>query len=425
MPENLNSPASLAPPRLAVTWLRLTVMLLVCVSLAGSTGCMRIGIWKPREPSLSKVDPPLGPDATAEEILARVNQNAYSEYSPDGLRAYRSDSVTVRMSGVPAAMRASLVVEAPRNLRLRVAHPVTGGEAVDLGSNDEKFWVWIKESPQQNVITCSHDHVAAAAKVCPLPLPFRPDWLMEVLGVTPISGSGYEVRRTNAKSPIVELVSVQRTPDQQPIRRIVKIDTVHGVVLEHRVETLEGTKIAKAVLFRHYRDPSTRLILPRQINIDWPIDGQPLALSLEFNAIDFNTQPESVAMWTPPQMADYPELDIGLMAIHQLGPEADQLIQAGQEVQSEPEGRTTLDDEDVASEPSEFPESDAMPSNSDESQLADETLESIDRPVRTADAFRGAMPESDPLEEQPFDSTESTESEEPSSDARPFPAGFE
>jgi hypothetical protein len=130
-------------------------------------------------------------------------------------------------------------------------------------------------------------------------------------------------------------------------------------------------------------------------------------------------------MWTPPQMADYPELDIGLMAIHQLGPEADQLIQAGQEVQSEPEGRTTLDDEDVASEPSEFPESDAMPSNSDESQLADETLESIDRPVRTADAFRGAMPESDPLEEQPFDSTESTESEEPSSDARPFPAGFE
>ena len=103
----------------------------------------------------------------------------------------------------------------------------------------------------------------------------------------------------------------------------------------------------------------------------------------------------------------------------------DRPAQAGQEVQSEPEGRTTLDDEDVASEPSEFPESDAMPSNSDESQLADETLESIDRPVRTADAFRGAMPESDPLEEQPFDSTESTESEEPSSDARPFPAGFE
>lgn len=425
MPEILNTPASLAPPRFAAMWLRLTVMLLICVSLTGSTGCMRMRLWPSKEPALTRVDPPLGPDATAEEILARVNQNAYSEYSPNGLRAYRSDSVTVRMSGVPAAMRASLVVEAPRNLRLRVAHPVTGGEAVDLGSNDEKFWVWIKESPQQNVITCSHDHVAAASKVCPLPLPFRPDWLMEVLGVTPISGSGYEVRRTNAKSPIVELVSVQRTPDQQPIRRIVKVDTVHGVVLEHRVESLEGAKIAKAVLFRHFRDPATQLILPRQINIDWPIDGQPLALSLEFNAIDFNTQPESVAMWTPPQMADYPELDLGLMAIHQLGPEADQLIQAGQEEESEPAGKVTLDDDDEATQPSEFPDAGAMPSNFEESHVADETLESIDRPVRSADIPRDEMPESDPLEEQPFGSTESTESEETSSDARPFPAGFE
>ncbi len=260
MPEILNSPASLAPPRFAAMWLRLTVMLLVCVSLTGSTGCMRISIWRPKEPPLSKVNPPLGPDSTAEEILACVNKNAYSEYSPNGLRpiAATGHGPHERRSRSHAGLARG---RGSRNLRLRVAHPVTGGEAVDLGSNDEKFWVWIKESPQQNVITCSHDHVAAAAKVCPLPLPFRPDWLMEVLGVTPISGSGYEVRRTNAKSPIVELVSVQRTPDQQPIRRIVKVDTVHGVVLEHRVETLEGTKIAKAVLFRHFRDPSTELIL--------------------------------------------------------------------------------------------------------------------------------------------------------------------
>jgi hypothetical protein len=425
MPEILNSPASLAPPRFAAMWLRLTVMLLVCVSLTGSTGCTRGVLWRTKEPGLAPVDPPLGPDATAEEILARVNKNAYSEYSPNGLRAYRSDSVTVRMSGVPAAMRASLVVEAPRNLRLRVAHPVTGGEAVDLGSNDEKFWVWIKESPQQNVITCSHDHVAAAAKVCPLPLPFRPDWLMEVLGVTPISGSGYEVRRTNAKSPIVELVSVQRTPDQQPIRRIVKVDTVHGVVLEHRVETLEGTKIAKAVLFRHFRDPSTELILPRQINIDWPIDGQPLALSLEFNAIDFNTQPESVAMWTPPQMADYPELDIGLMAINQLGPEADELIRRGQEATTEPAGHFTLDDEVDVTQPSEFPESAASSSSIDEAQTTDETLESIDRPVRTAGPLEGEVPQAEAFEQQSFAAPESTESDQDASDARPFPADFE
>jgi hypothetical protein len=420
MPDNRNTSATLAFPSALETWLRVTVMLLVCVCLTGSTGCAYV-LWPTRPSGLPKVDPPLTADATAEEILARVNQNAYSEFAPGGLRSFRSDSISVRMSGIPAPMRASMVVEAPRNLRLRVAHPVTGGEAVDIGSNDERFWVWIKESPQQNVITCSHDHVAVASKVCPLPLPFRPDWLMEVLGVTPISGSGYEVRRKEAKSPIVELVSVQRAPDQQPVRRIVKIDTVHGVVMEHRVETLEGKKVARAVLFRHFRDPSTNLILPRQIDIDWPIDGQPLALSLQFNKLDFNTPPESVALWTPPQMSDYPELDIGLLALDQLGPEADKLLKDSNNVpaQYEGEGRATFDSEEI-DPPSKFAEPDAA-----EIQASDQSLNSIDRPVRSA-----AMPpedlQSEAAEEpNPFERPDDAkDAEATSSDARPFPAGL-
>lgn len=413
MPDNLNSstPWSCRPD--VVTWLRLTTMLLICVSLAGSTGCTRMNLWpKGKDPALTKVEPPLKEDATAEEILARINQNAYSEYSPSGLHSYRSDNITVRMSGVPAAMRASMVVEAPRNLRLRVAHPVTGGEAVDIGSNDEKFWVWVKESPQQNVITCSHDHVAVASQVCPLPLPFRPDWLMEVLGVTPISGSGYEVRRASPRSPIVELVSVQRTPDQHPIRRIVKVDTLHGVVLEHRVESLEGKKIAKAALFRHFRDPSTQLILPRQINIDWPIDGQPLALSLEFNKIDFNTQPESVAMWMPPQMSGYPELDIGQLAIHQLGPEADKFISSPKHVPNNAAGRSTLDDLDAE----EFPGSEET-----ENQAVDGAMEAIRRPLRTTEVVDEPPVADEPSSNLPFSSPLESDEEESAPTARPFP----
>lgn len=299
----------------------ISTTVLLCAIALGMTGCASFTLWRPKEPALAKADPPLQPKSSAEDILARLNENAYSEYSPNGLKSYRCDDVQVRLKGVPAPMRASIVVEAPRNLRLRVAHPLTGGEAVDLGSNDEKFWFWAKDSQPANVLVCSHDQIAAATQVTTLPLPFRPDWLMEVLGVSPVSGSGYEVRRPNQRSHIVELVSVQRTPDQKPVRRIVKVDMIRCVALEHRIESIEGQLIAKATLSRHFLDPETRLILPRQISIDWPAAGQELALNLVFTSVDFNAPAQSVAMWTVPKVPGFPEFDIGAYAVKQLGKE--------------------------------------------------------------------------------------------------------
>ena len=121
--------------------LRLCLFLLACLGLLSSSGCFSMTLWRRRQPQLAKADPPLPPNASAEEILARINENAYSEFSPDGLKSYRCDDVSVRMQGVPAPMRASMVVEAPRNLRLRVANPLSGGEAVDIGSNDGRLYM--------------------------------------------------------------------------------------------------------------------------------------------------------------------------------------------------------------------------------------------------------------------------------------------
>ncbi len=398
--------------------LQVTLVVLGCLGLFTSSGCFSLKLWERKDPRLSKVDPPLLHSASAEEILARVNQNAYSEYAPEGLKSYRCDDVRVRMQGIPATMRASMVVEAPRNLRLRVANPLTGGEAVDIGSNEQEFWFWHKDSRPANVLVCAHDQIAAATQVTSLPLPFRPDWLMEVLGVSPITGSDYEVRRTQPKSPIAELVSVQRTPDQQPVRRIVKVNMTYGVVLEHRVESLEGQMIAKATLSRHFRDPSTRLILPRQIAIDWPAADQQLALSLEFVTVDFNPPSESIAMWQVPRMAGFPEFDLGAYAIRQSGGVgATRVSQGGHSSGNPPRaGHATLEDTQ------ESPTSGDTPGSTQETWTADESLESIDRPIRSA-AVReaepvieesGGEPEENPFSERDID-------EHAASEARPFP----
>ncbi len=417
---------ALGPPRAShstVTilspWMRACLLLLLmCWGMLGAVGCGSICVWRGRDPVLSQMDPPLAATCTSEEILARVNRNAYSEYSPEGLKSYRCDDVDVRMKGVPAKMRASIVVEAPRNLRLRVANPLSGGEAVDIGSNEQEFWFWAKDSKPANVLVCAHDQIAVATQVTSLPLPFRPDWLMEVLGVAPISGTGYEVRRTDRKSPIVELVSEQRTPDQQPVRRIVKVDMRYGVVLEHRIESTSGELIAKATLSRHFRDPGTRLILPRVIAIDWPAAGQQLSLSLEFKTVDFNSPSESDAMWQSPEVPGYPEFDLGEYALKQLGrPPADIASQSDPKTKGREEpGSATLDDLEVIEAP------DGDESAAGESWTQDASLDPIDRSIRDVSVTSDAEVLPAPETELPVSTLDiNAAPESPSTAARPFP----
>ena len=404
--------------------LRLCLFLLACLGMLSSSGCVSMTLWRRRQPQLAKADPPLPPNASAEEILARINENAYSEFSPDGLKSYRCDDVSVRMQGVPAPMRASMVVEAPRNLRLRVAHPISGGEAVDIGSNEEQFWMWAKDSKPANVLVCSHDQIAVATQVTSLPLPFRPDWLMEVLGVSPISGSNYEVRRAKPNSPIAELISVQRTPDQQPVRRIVKVNTMYGVVTEHRVESMDGKMIARALMSHHWRDPGTRLILPRQIAIDWPAADQTLALTLELKTVDFNPPAESLAMWQVPQVPGFPVFDLGAYAMEQLGHTEASL--AAQRQQSPPrgsrQGQATLDETPDEPDSLEAPDPGGL-AHDDGARAQTPSLDSIRRPTRSASNSKESEsldePENSPaidlyLEETPIQRSSPTS-------ARPFP----
>ncbi len=425
MPETALLPRTRPPRQTHVDIarsLRLGLFLIACIGLLTSSGCLSMTLWRRREPQMAKADPPLPLNASADEILARINHNAYSEFSPDGLKSYRCDDVSVRMKGVPAPMRASMVVEAPRNLRLRVANPLSGGEAVDIGSNDERFWMWAKDSTPANVLVCSHDQIAVATQVTSLPLPFRPDWLMEVLGVSPISGSKYEVRREKPKTPIAELVSIQHTPDQQPVRRIVKVNTMYGVVLEHRVESMDGKMIARAILSRHWRDPGTRLILPRQIAIDWPAADQTLALTLELNTVDFNPPAESLAMWQVPRMPGFPEFDLGEYAMKQLGHSGTSLASKSKHTppNGPRRGQATLEDEPEEPENLEAPDPAGLADKGTWAQ--EESLDTIRRPIRRASRSEESGSMADPESASPGDLflEETPKVSEPSS-ARPFP----
>ncbi len=53
---------------------------------------------------------------------------------------------------------------------------------LDVGSNSELFWFWVREAPTRAVLFSRHDQFAqsAAAQI----LPIEPTWLPEALGLS-------------------------------------------------------------------------------------------------------------------------------------------------------------------------------------------------------------------------------------------------
>ena len=87
-----------------------------------------------------------------------------------------------------------------------------GKEEVQLSSNDQEFWYWIKQSKPPYLFHCSYQDLAEG-KVRQMPFPFQPDWLMEALGMGEYGPpENYQLR---AGQSTLELVENTRSPQGQ------------------------------------------------------------------------------------------------------------------------------------------------------------------------------------------------------------------
>ena len=229
--------------------------LLICAA-----GCGTLGRRMARAP-VSRVLPP---DATCQQVVAEVNRNVLGDGVRPGLASWRSDHARVSVTGLPVSLQSSIAVEAPRSLRIRVAGPV-GGNAMDLGSNGNEYWIWSKEMDPNCVLVGQHgcEVEPRLAEV----MPFEPEWLLDVLGVTPISPA--DVRMTGG-GDTVELISDHRTPAGQRVEKVKRVSLVTGEILGHEVREPSGRTIAKADVRRQVRCPQTGLLLPAEVRVVWP-----------------------------------------------------------------------------------------------------------------------------------------------------------
>jgi hypothetical protein len=274
----------------------LLILVLIGAPL-GASGCATLRGWWPGRPPCA-----LQPGATKDEIVAQANRNFAAEDGRPVLTAWRSTHVRVTSPSFPGFLEANVEVEAPRNLRIRAHNPIIGTEYVDVGSNADDVWFWGQGAP--GIVTVGHDELPHALQT--MQVPFQPEWLMEVLGVTPFDGEEYALVYPDTRPGFVELVAERVSPAGERVRRVVSVDLCFGRILEHRLESADGRLIARANLGKYELDRASGFTMAHLIHVQWP--QQQTELTLQIGPIQVNPPPRAALAWSVPTKPGVPVL---------------------------------------------------------------------------------------------------------------------
>ena len=252
----------------------------------------------------------LDPDISKDALVEHLNTNVLGTETSPGLSGWKTYDAKVRIvgSGIPIGFSTSVAVQAPRNLRISVAKP-GGGQAVDIGSNEERFWFWTYEQPE--LVTCCHEETSMALHRMRLPVPIDPDWLMEIFGVMPIDGEDYVLDRPSETNPIIDLIAVRSSPSGNHTEQIIRVNACTGRIDAHILRQLDGTILAKALL-GDYRELPNGSALPTSIRISMPqVDKQ---LQITLGKIDANPFYGESTLWAMPTMPGSRTVDLGVLS---------------------------------------------------------------------------------------------------------------
>lgn len=221
-----------------------------------------------------------------------------------GLQGWRctSTSLHVRMpNGIAQRLTGNIACQAPQYFRL-TAHNVIA--STDIGSNATRCWFYARPGDPA-VITWKHEDTPLLCRM-PAGVPYiDPYWLMLVLGVTPLNEADYKLSRGPAGTTELWLTAMEANPNGGTMRRVIKVDTIHGVIREHALYDGDANPLVRAELSHHQN--CSGVMLPRRVRLLFPqMDWE---LTLKFDGVETNPHLPD-ALWRLPDQ-NMEVVDIG------------------------------------------------------------------------------------------------------------------
>jgi hypothetical protein len=270
------------------------LMLLVVVGLLGLSGasCPRM---MQRTPALPRVLPPAAP---LEQVIQAVNQNSQQ------IQSFSTNTATLSGPGWPT-LRANIAFQRQRMFRLRAETGLTGPE-LDVGSNDQLFWFWVRRNQPPAVYFCRHEQFATSRARQMIPI--EPDWLIDALGASGFDPALPHQGPYPSGGDRVSIRTIRETPEG-PTTKVTVVDAVRAVVLEQHLYDAQGRLRASAVAAGHRRDPLSGLVLPATIHINCPVAQ--FKMRIDLGSVQVNQLTGNPAeLWSMPSYAGSPPTDL-------------------------------------------------------------------------------------------------------------------
>lgn len=254
------------------------------VLLTMSSGCQLP--WQKEQARY--VDPALPMTLNTSELVDYLNRQN------QGLESWRCTTTRMEVrlpNALPVRLKGNIACQAPRHFRLTADNVIA---RADLGSNDKRCWFYSRPG-EPAVMTWKHEDSAMIQQV-PSGVPYiDPNWLMLVLGVKPLDVSDYEVSKGLSAGRELWLSAIEEGPSGRPLRRVIKVDTVRGVIREHSVYDSEANPLVRAHLSRH--QSFNGHLIPRLVKLQFPQMDSEITLTFE----DIETNPRlSEGLWRLP-----------------------------------------------------------------------------------------------------------------------------
>jgi hypothetical protein len=286
----------------------------LCLTMA--VGCAPES-WM-RKPTPSDVESVSTGNPTAEPLLNYLNAEAHK------IQSFQCERLELqaRAQGGGGNVSGYLYCRAPHDFRLR--GKAMGMDEVDMGSNDEEFWFWIKRA-SPNLYHCSYrDFQQGGVR---LPFPFQPEWIAEALGMGQYTGNpaDYHVQRVGPGGNKIELTRTITSPQGQPVTKVTvcnfnKVRPPTPQILEHRLQDAQGKVICSAAIQSVAFDPATEATYPKVVVLSCPGEkpGERVELRMIMDKVTLSRpiDPQTAQTMFSRRQLGYPAYDLAR------GPEA-------------------------------------------------------------------------------------------------------
>ena len=244
---------------------------------------------------------------TLDQVIAAVHDNTAR------VRSVSAPQAVLVVPGVPR-LSARVACEPPRRFRLQAQTAITGPE-LDIGSNDDLFWLWLRQHTPPIIAFCRHDQYAQS-KARQL-LPIRADWMPELLGLVNFRPEDAHEGPFPMPDGRIEIRSRIRDTEGELLKSTI-LDATTGLVAEQHLFTPAGERLASVRTTRHRVDPGSGAALPHVVEVSWPTAKVDFKLELASVTANLPTA-DPAQLWQMPAYPGYEPVDLADPAVT-LGP---------------------------------------------------------------------------------------------------------